>query len=133
MLEVANLLGSRHELQALGNALVRLMVKMAVVPELEATGIGPEGDEPDFLRLVERTEDFHAHEAGLMIHQVRTMPKRLLDLGRFVIGDDEFAEGHERAGYLGGAPGRRRGEGGLDGWVKRTATGAGGWRFSLQN
>jgi hypothetical protein len=47
------------ELQTFGNALVRLLVKMALVPVSEALRIGPVSDEPDFLGPVERAEDFH--------------------------------------------------------------------------
>ena len=97
MFKVANLLFAGHELQTFGNALVRLVVKMAVVPELEARRIAPVSDEPDFLGPVERAEDFHAHEARLPIYQVRAMAKGLLDLGGLVIGDDEFAQSDERA------------------------------------
>ena len=49
MLKVANLRFTWHELQVFGNALVRLLVEMAVVPEPEALGIGPVSDKPDFL------------------------------------------------------------------------------------
>ena len=71
MLKVANLRFTWHELQVFGNALVRLLIQMAVVPELEALAIGPVSDKPDFLEPVERAEDFQAYKAGLFIHQVR--------------------------------------------------------------
>ena len=92
MLEVADLLFAGDELQALGNALVRCMVKVAVVPAPEACGIGPIGDEPDFLGPLERAEHFHPHEAGLAVHEVRASAEGCLHFGGPVIGDDEFAE-----------------------------------------
>jgi hypothetical protein len=49
VLKVANLRFTWHELQVSGNALVRLLVQMAVVPEPEALAIGPVSDKPDFL------------------------------------------------------------------------------------
>lgn len=41
MFEVADFLSARHELQALRNVLVRFVVKVAVMPDLETFGIAP--------------------------------------------------------------------------------------------
>jgi hypothetical protein len=49
--EVPNLRFTGHKLQAFGNAVVRLLVKMAVVPESEALRIGSVSDEPDFFSI----------------------------------------------------------------------------------
>ena len=103
MLKVADLRLTGHEFQAFGDALVRLLVKMAAVPEPEALGIGPVRDKPDFLGPVERAEDFQAYEAGLPIYQVRPLAKSFLDLGDLGIGDDEFAERNKRAGDVPGS------------------------------
>ena len=123
-----NLRFTGHELQAFGNAFVRLLVKMAVVPESEALRIGPVSDEPDFLRPVERAEDFHLNKAGLPIHEVRPMAERVLDLGNLVIGDYEFADRDKWAGGLGADRLSRheRGADQSDGFVERTV---GGWRW----
>jgi hypothetical protein len=102
VLKVANLRFAGHELQVSGYALVRLLVKMAVVPSAEAPGVGPVSDEPDFFGPIEGAENFHPDKAGLLVHQVRTIAKRLFDFGGHVICDNEFAERNERAGVLGG-------------------------------
>jgi hypothetical protein len=47
---------------------------------------------------VERAEDFHLYETRLLIHDVRAMAERLLDLGHLVISDYKFAERDKRAG-----------------------------------
>ena len=96
-----NLRFTGHELKSFGNASVRLLVKMTVVPKTKALRIGPVGEEPDFLGPVERAEDLHLNETGLPIHQVRAMAERLLDLGYFIISDYEFAERNKRAGGRG--------------------------------
>jgi hypothetical protein len=101
-----NLCFTGHELQFFGNALVRLLVKVAAVPEFEALRIGPMGDEPDFLGSVQRAEDLHAYEAGLPIHQVRALAEGLLNLDSLIIGDHEFAERDERRCPLGDSEGR---------------------------
>jgi len=97
MLEMPNRRFTGHKLQAFGNSFVRLLVKMAMVPEIEALRIGPVGNQPDFLGPVERAEDFHAYKAGLFIYQVRTTTEGLFDLGGLVVSDDEFAERDESA------------------------------------
>jgi hypothetical protein len=71
---------------------VRLLVKMASVPLAKGIGTGPVGDEPDFLRPINRADDFHLREARLTVHQVRALAERLLHLGDLVIADNEFAE-----------------------------------------
>src|ERR1700722_812063 len=92
---------TRDKLQAFGNSFVRLLVKMAMVPEIEALRLGPVGNQPDFLGPVERAEDFHLYEARLLIHEVRAMAERLLDLSHLVISDYKFAERNKRASGLG--------------------------------
>jgi hypothetical protein len=122
VLEVPNLRFTGHQLQAFGNALVRLLVQMAAVPESEALRIGPVSDEPDFLGPVARAEDFHLNKAGLLIHEVRAMTERVFDLGNFLISDHEFADRDKRAGGL-GADRLSRHEHGADrsdGFAKRT-------------
>ena len=78
------------------------MVEIAVVPDLEAFRVHPISDEPNLFGPVQRAEDFHAGEAGLPIHQVRTSTERRLHLGGLVIRNHKFAERDERAPALRG-------------------------------
>src|SRR5580658_10167266 len=103
MLKVPNLRLIRHEFQAFGNALVRLLVKVAVMPEFETLRIDPVGDEPNFVETVKWAQDFHADEAGLLIDEVRAIAKGFLNLCDLSVGDDELAERDERIGGLLGA------------------------------
>ncbi len=131
MFEVANFLAAGDQLQPLGNSSVRLVVKVAVVPQLETARIRPVSDEPDFLGSVKWAENFHADVAGLVVHQVRALAEGLFDLGGLAIGDDEFTESDKAAGSLGDiGPQRERGAAGAAGaagLVKRTTTGGGCW------
>ena len=134
MFEVPNLRFTGHQLQAFGNTLVGLLVKMAVVPESEALRIGPVSDEPDFLRAVERAEDFHLNKAGLLIHEVRAMAERVLDFGNLVISDYEFADRDKWAGGFGADRLSRR-ERGADrsaGFVERTGAAGGGTSLRIE-
>jgi hypothetical protein len=93
-LKVSNFRLTGHELQALGNALVRLLIKMAVMPELETLGVCPD-NEPDFGRSSGLTS---------MLKKPGCLPPGAADGGRLpspgglVIGDDESAERDESCG-----------------------------------
>jgi hypothetical protein len=100
VLKLAHLRLSGHKLELFRNALVRFLVKMAPVPPAKTIGSGPVGDEPDFLRPINRADNFHPHEARLPVHQMGALAERLFHLGDFVIADDELAEGDKRAGCL---------------------------------
>ena len=126
MFEAADLGFSGHQFQTLGNAAMRVVVKMTVVPAVETPGVTPVGDEPDFLRPVEWAENFHAFETGLPVHQMRPLAECRLHLGGLVVGNDEFAERHKGAGESGAeGGGLRRGGDRSDCMKKRTTTGDG--------
>ncbi len=100
MFKVPNLLFTRHKLQTFRNALVRFVIEMAVVPDLEALHVDPISDEPNLFGPVQGAEDFHADKAGLSIHQMRTSAKRRFHLGGLVIRNHKFAESDESAPAL---------------------------------
>ena len=92
---MANLLFALDKLQAFRNALVRFAIEVTVVPNLKALRVNPISDEPNFLGPVKGAENFHADEAGLPIHQVRTSAERLFHLSSLVIRNYKFAESDE--------------------------------------
>ena len=92
---MSNLLFTLDKLQAFRNALVRFVIQVTVVPNLEAFCVQPISNEPNFLGPVKGAENFHADEAGLPIHQVRTSAERLFHLSSLVICNHKFAESDE--------------------------------------
>ena len=98
----------RHEFQAARNAFVRLAIQVRMVPVVEARRVGPEGERPDFLWMLERAENFHPNEACRVVDQVRPLPKSLLDVLLHPVGDRETPEGAERAGVFWRGCARRR-------------------------
>jgi hypothetical protein len=86
-LKEANVGGSGHQLEALGNALVRCMVFMAPVPTLVALLITPSGHQPYLGPVIDRTHYLHSEKTGRVIDEVGPEAKRGSDLIRFVIGN----------------------------------------------
>ena len=111
---------------------MRLLIKVAPVPDPVALGVSPVSKKPDFLGAVKRTEDFHPDEPGLPIHQVGAISERFLDLGGLFIGDNEFTERDKCCGLRGGSR-KERGTDGSDDSVERTMAAHRRWRSIARN
>ena len=75
------------------------------MPDPVAGLVAPKSDQPDFIRVVERTDDFHALEPVGGVDFVRPVAKRFLDLGGHAVADGEFTDDRKAC--------RRRGQAGL--------------------
>jgi hypothetical protein len=73
---------------------VNFTVEVALMPRLVANLIAPKRDQPDVIRIANRTDNFHAKKAVGIIDVVRPIAESFLDLGGHAIGNREFADNY---------------------------------------
>ena len=95
--EEADFSGFRIEFEAFGNAFVGVAIHVAFVPDAVALLVGPIGEEPDFVGLIDGAEDIEADEAFGGMEEVWAGEESFLDLAGHAVGDGEFADGDKEA------------------------------------
>src|SRR6202789_747375 len=65
------------------------------MPGAETRLVGPEREQPDFRRVIERADDLHAMVTRRAFHQMRSIAKRGFHVGYHAVGNDKAAECHK--------------------------------------
>ena len=92
MFEVADTCLASDQFDSFGHSLVRFVILMTAVPRAETGFVRPEGEQPDFLGAIERTDDLHSAVSRCIVHQMRPSTERGLHFGAHAIRDDKAAE-----------------------------------------
>jgi hypothetical protein len=82
----------RVEFQSSWNAFVGQVVRGAPMPLLVAGQIIPVGQQPNFLRLIDGTNDIKPKKPGGMLNLMRPVQERMFDLGAHPIGHSKLAK-----------------------------------------
>ena len=91
----------RIELESTRDASVRFAIEMTGMPGAKTRFIGPVGEKPEFVAIVERGEDFHAKEAGSAVDEMRPPDEGIAHLASHVVGHAEPADCEELGGCHG--------------------------------
>ena len=85
------------QLQTLGDPLEGLLVRVAAMPGAVTLLVGPVGPEPELIRMVPGTQDFHPQEARGIVHEVGAPGERIADCLGHAAVHPELAENDNHA------------------------------------
>ena len=85
----------RNELQAFRNSLVRVVIKVAMVPGLKALFITPVRQEPNLVLIIQGADNLETNKSRGIVYEAWAIAEGIFHLGGHVVGDGELTQGNE--------------------------------------